>query len=83
MVKASAPRAEDPGFDSRLRRRDSSGSSLASDLEIGTPVATVSGAWRYWVTAGIGWPGVSILSLGEVESLICNFYLSVAARKLI
>ena len=26
--------------------------------------------------------GVSMLCLGEMESLVCNFYLSVAARKL-
>ena len=32
------------------------------------------------VNAGTGRPGVSILWLGEVESWICNFYLSVAAR---
>ena len=46
VVKASASRAEDPGFESRLRR-DFSGSSHTSDLTIGTPVATLSGAWRY------------------------------------
>ena len=38
MVKASASRVEDPGFESRLRR-DFSWSSHSSDLEIGTPVA--------------------------------------------
>ena len=43
---------------------------------------TLPGAWRYMVSAGTGWPGVSILWLGEMESLICSFYLSVAARKL-
>ena len=82
MVKASASRAEDPGFESRLRR-DFSGSSHTSDLNIGTPVATLPGAWRYRVSTGTGRPGVSILWLGEMESLICNFYLSVAARKLV
>ena len=80
VVKASALRAEDPGFESRLRR-DFSGSSHTSDLKIGTPVATLPGAWRYRVNTGTGRPGVSIL--GEVESLICNFYLSVAARKIV
>ena len=44
----------------------------ASDLKIGTPVATLPGAWRYRVSTGTGWPGVSILWLGEVERLICN-----------
>ena len=80
--KASASRAEDPEFESRLRR-DFLGSSHTSDSKIGTPVATLPGAWRYRVSAGTGRPGVSILWLGEVESLICNFYLSVAARKIV
>ena len=38
-----------------------SGSSHTSDLNIGTPVATLPGAWRYRVSAGTGRPGVSIL----------------------
>ena len=38
-----------------------SGSSHTSDLKIGTPVATLPGAWRYWVSTGTGRPGVSIL----------------------
>ena len=58
--KASASRAEDPGFESRLRR-DYSGASHISDLKIGTPVATLPGAWCYRVSAGTGWPCVSIL----------------------
>ena len=56
-----------------------SGSSQTSDLKIGTPVATLPGAWRYGVSIGTGWPGVSILELGEVASLTCNFHPSVAA----
>ena len=60
VVKASASRAEDPEFESRLRR-DFSGSSHTSDLNFGTRVATLSGAWRYRVSAGTGRPGVSIL----------------------
>ena len=60
VVKASASRAEDPGFEFCLRR-DFSGSSHTSDLKIGTPVATLPGAWCYRVSAGTGWPGVSIL----------------------
>ena len=51
--------------------------SHTSDLKIGTPVVTVQGAWCYRVSAGTGWPSISIL--GEIESLICKFYLSVAA----
>ena len=38
-----------------------SGSSHTSDLKIGTPVATLPGAWCNRVSAGTGWPGVSIL----------------------
>ena len=38
-----------------------SGSSHTSDSKIGTPVATLPGAWRYRVSAGTGRPGVSIL----------------------
>ena len=77
VVKASASRAEDPGFESR----DFSGSSHTSDAKIDTPVATLPGASRYRVSTGTGRPGVSIL--GEVESLICNFYLNVAVRKIV
>ena len=60
-----------------------SGSSHTSDLKIDTPVATLPGAWRYRVSTGTGRPGVSILWLGEVERWICNFCLSVAARKIV
>ena len=38
-----------------------SGSSHTCDLNIGTPVATLPGAWRYRVSTGTGRPGVSIL----------------------
>ena len=60
VVKASASRAEDPGFESYLHW-DFSGSSHTSDLKIGTLVATLTGAWRYRVSSGTGWPGISIL----------------------
>ena len=46
-------------------------------------VATLPGVWHCRVSAGTGWPRVSILWLGETESLICNFYLSVAARQIV
>ena len=59
-VKASASGAEDPGFESRLRR-DFSGPSHTSDLKIGTSVVTLPGAWQYRVSGGTGLPGVSIL----------------------
>ena len=60
VVKASASRAEDPGFDSRLRR-DFSGSSHNTDFKISTPVATLPDAWCSRVSAGTGRSGVSIL----------------------
>ena len=82
VVKASASGAEDPGFESHLRQ-DFSGWSHTSILTIGTPVATLPGAWHYRVNAGTGQSGVSMLWLDEVENLICNFYLSVAARKIV
>ena len=44
VVKASTSKAEDPGFGSRLRRGDFSGSSHASDFKTGTLVATLPGA---------------------------------------
>ena len=60
VVEASDSGAEDPGFESRWRR-DFSGLSHTSDLKIGTPVATLPGAWHYRVSTGAGRPGVSIL----------------------
>ena len=59
VVKASAWRAEDPGFDSQLRCGDFSGLSHTGDLKNWHP--TLKGAWHYRVSAGTGWPGVSIL----------------------
>ena len=82
VVKTSASRAEDPVFEFHLRW-DFSGSSHTSGFKSGTPVATLTGAWRYKVNAGTGRPGVSILRLGEVESLVRSFYLSVAERKIV
>ena len=38
-----------------------SGSSHTSDFKIGTPVATLPGAWRCRVSTGTGRPGVSLL----------------------
>ena len=60
MVEVSVSRVEDPGFESRLRR-DFSRSSHTSDSKIGTPVATLPGAWHYRVSAGTRRPGVSIM----------------------
>ena len=82
VVKVSAPSAEDPGFESCLRQIFF-GSSHTSDFKMGTPVATLPGTWHYRVSTGTGRPVINILWLGEVESLICNFYLSVAACKIV
>ena len=82
VVKVSASRAEDPGFKSHVWQ-DISRSSHTSDLKTGTPAATLPAAWCYRVSGGTGWPAVSILWLGGVETLICNFFPSVAAWKLI
>ena len=60
VVRASAAGTEDLGFESRLRR-NFSGSSHTGDLIIGTPVATLPGAFRYRASAGTGRPGVSIM----------------------
>ena len=82
VVKASASRMEDPRFASSFRR-DFSGSSHTSDFKIGNQVAVLPGAWRYRVSAGTGRSGVNILWLGEVESWIYSFYLSVAAHTIV
>ena len=60
MVKASASRLEDPGFDFR---GDFSGSSHTTDLKINSPVATLPGTSSYRVSAGTGSPDVSIWKL--------------------
>ena len=42
---------------------------------------TLLGTWHSRVSAGTGWPGVSILRLVEIESLSSSVYLSVAERE--
>ena len=53
MVKASTSKAEDPGsnpvYDGIFPW-----SSHTSDFKIGSPVATLPGAWCYRVSAGTG-----------------------------
>ena len=60
VVKASASKAEDPGFES-VCAGIFSVTSDTSNLKIGTGVATLPGAWHCRVSAGTGRPGVSIL----------------------
>ena len=63
VVKASASGAEDPEFDSRLRRGDYSGSSHTGDFKIGTP----------WLPCHA--PGVMGSALGLVDpvSVYCDW----------
>ena len=60
MVKASASRAKIPGSNPACAGIFT-GSVHTSDLNIGTPVATLPGAWHYRVSTGTGRPGVGIL----------------------
>ena len=53
-------------------------SSHTNDLKICALVATLLGAWFDRVSATTGWPGVSILWLGEIASLICSFCLKMS-----
>ena len=53
--------------------------SYTSDLKVGTPVASLPGAWCFRISAGTGCSSVSILWLGEIACLIHGFYPSVAA----
>ena len=78
MVKVSATTVEDTWIDSRLPR-----SSCTYDLEIGALAANLQGDWCSRVSAGTGWPRVRMLCLGEMASLVGNFYLSIAARAVV
>ena len=81
--KASASRPEDPGFESHLQR-DFTGSSHTSDFKIGTPVAVPCQA-PGGIGSALGLVGpVSVYcDWVRYKSLIRNFYLSVAARKVV
>ena len=81
MVKASALRAVDPGFGSQLRR-EFFGSSHTNDLK--------KLALQWLLCQAPGDIGSALRLVGlvsvycdwvRVETLICNFYLSVAAHK--
>ena len=98
VVQASTSGAADPGFDSDFLHGDFfpghgdfflgmgifSRSSHTSGLEIGTPVATLPGAWHYRVSAETGCPDVSTPWQGGDRKLDLqrNFYLSVTACKI-
>ena len=53
--------------------------SHTSDVQIGTLVVTLPGAWWRRINDSIGWPRISILWMKEIASLICNFYVTVAS----
>ena len=57
VVKVSVSRAEDPVFESRLRR-DFSGSSHTSDIKIGTPVSTCQAPGIVGSSLGLVGPAV-------------------------
>ena len=57
----------DPGFGSSFFCKDFSRLSHTIDLKIGAPAAALPDAWHYRVSPGTGWPGVSILWLGEID----------------
>ena len=67
-----------PGFNSHCCCWSFSWWSYTSDLKIGTPVAILPGAWHCRVRAGMGWPLCQYTVVSELESLICNLYLSLA-----
>ena len=66
------------GIESRFPR-----SSRACDLKCCTVVASLPGAGRYKVSAGMLARPVSGLRLGETSSVICNLYVSAASRALV
>ena len=73
--RASASRAGDPRIEPCFLK-----CSHSSDLQIGILVAALPGAGRSRVITRGGWLGVSVLRQGDIQSLICSFYLSVAER---
>ena len=66
-VKASAWRAEDPGFESRLRQDFSDSSHTSDSKNWYSTVATLPGTWWYRVSTGTDQSSISILWLGEVK----------------
>ena len=44
--------------------------------KLGILEAILSDVWRYGISVGTRWPGVSIPRPGEMAGLFCNFYLS-------
>ena len=67
-----------PGFDPCFFHGGFSRLSHDGDLNIGPQVVTLPGAWCYRVSAGTGWPSISILWLGEIASLMSSFCLCLS-----
>ena len=67
-----------PGFGSCLGLGSFSRSSHTSDLNMGTPVATLQDTGSCRASTRTGWLSVSIPTLARI--VMCNFYLSVAAH---
>ena len=78
VVKASASRVADPSLIPAYAVDDFQGCHT-SDSNIGTPMATLPGAR---VSARNGRPGANIRWIGELETLICIFYLGATTRTL-
>ena len=82
MVKASASRVAGTGFDSHFLHGDLDGSSHTSDLKMAL-------GWLLCQAPAVIGSALGLIDLvsvyvtGEVESLICNFCLSVAACKVV
>ena len=70
-------------LDARLRCGSSFRVELHQYLRTSTPVASLPGPWSYRVRAGTSWLDIGILLVDEIARLICNLYLSVAARPIV
>ena len=69
-----------PGFDFHFVHGEFPGLSHTRNLKLITPVETQPEAWHHRVSAGTGWPGVSMLGLGEIENLISKFCCMLSVR---
>ena len=72
MVKASASGSGGRGLKSRPRQ--------TKDVKIGTVAAIPLDDWHYGKCATTGWPGVSILRLGENFGCVLTVILCVSVR---
>ena len=83
LGQRGGPRVADLGSVPALTVELLSRSSHTSGLRNGTPAATLPGACHHTVGIETGRSGVNILWLGEIASLTCSFYLSLAARTIV